>query len=38
MGAHRLGCPNPEWMGLVDEQMFARDARDWRDTRDGLEG
>jgi hypothetical protein len=21
MGAHRLGYPNPEWMGLVDEQL-----------------
>jgi len=20
MGAHKLGCPNPGWMGLVDEQ------------------
>jgi hypothetical protein len=21
MGAHRLGCPNPEWMEPVDEQL-----------------
>lgn len=21
MGAHRLGCPNQEWMGPVDEQL-----------------
>ena len=21
MAADRLGCPNPEWMGLVDEQL-----------------
>ena len=24
MGAHKLGCPNPAWMGLVDEQIVRR--------------
>jgi hypothetical protein len=34
MEGHNRTCPSLRWAGLGDEQIFARDTRDWRERRD----
>ncbi len=34
MEGHNRTCPSLRWAGLDDEQILARDARDWRERRD----
>ena len=34
MGGHNRPYPSLRWVGMDDEQTFARDTRDWRERRD----
>ena len=34
MGGHNRPYPSLRWVGMDDEQTFARDTRDWPERRD----
>ena len=34
MGGHNRPYPSQRWVGMDDEQIFARDTRDWCERRE----
>ena len=34
MGGHNRTCPSLRWAEMHDEQIYARDTRDWRERRE----